>query len=89
MIKSNIQKSKEALASSTVLIVDDEPINRTIASEALAEQSKVLTAESAEQALQICHETPPDIILLDVIMPGMSGLELCEKLKQGAIAFSR
>ncbi len=82
MIKFNVQKAKDALVNSTVLIVDDELINRTIASEALAEQSKVLTAESAEQALQICHETPPDIILLDVIMPGMSGLELCEKLKQ-------
>src|SRR4051794_37647160 len=66
----------------TILVVDDTPSNIAVLSEILRDDYRVLAAISGEQALKIARaDPPPDLILLDVMMPGMSGHEVCERLK--------
>jgi len=65
----------------TVLVVDDQPINIRILYQALSSRCQVLMATSGEQALQICRSQRPDLILLDVVMPGLDGHEVCRQLK--------
>jgi len=65
-----------------LLIVDDQPSIILYLSQIFTDEYEVFMAKSGEQALAFCHDTPPDLVLTDVMMPGMSGLELCKKLKQ-------
>lgn len=66
----------------TILIVDDTPENLTVLSEVLQPTWRVRAANSGRRALQIASgEQAPDLILLDVMMPGMDGYALCERLK--------
>ncbi len=66
----------------TVLIVDDDPGVRLLMKYALQNNDvKIYEADSGEQALILFNETSPDIILLDVSMPGMSGFECCKQLR--------
>jgi two-component system cell cycle response regulator len=68
-----------------VLVVDDVPINRRLLRAKLeAEYFEVAEAESGPVALKQIEETPPDIVLLDVMMPEMDGFEVCAKLKSDA-----
>ena len=64
-----------------LLLVDDHPINIQVLNQIFHEDHEVFVATSGEQALDFCRETPPDLILLDVVMPGMDGLEVCRRLK--------
>lgn len=67
----------------TLLIVDDDAINRSLLAGFLkAECYHKLYAASGEEALAIASHAPPDLILLDIMMPGVSGIEVAEKLKQ-------
>src|SRR5687767_5251362 len=65
----------ERQALQTILYVDDEPDIRQIVQMALglAEGLKVYTGESGEQALVLARELKPDLLLLDVMMPGLDG----------------
>lgn len=65
-----------------LLVVDDQPINIRILHQIFADGHDVFMATSGEQALAFCQKTPPDLVLLDVVMQGMSGLEVCAALKQ-------
>lgn len=65
----------------TILIVDDEISNIEIMSEALGEGYEVCFAMSGEEALELVVHTMPDLVLLDVVMPGIQGFEVCERLK--------
>jgi CheY-like chemotaxis protein len=66
-----------------VLIVDDEEELREIIKKKLEQnQFEVMTASGGQEALDICKTNRPDIILLDIAMPGMDGYQTCEKLKQ-------
>lgn len=65
-----------------ILIVDDQAINIHQISQVLPANYEVFMATSAEQALEICAKTPPDLILLDIMMPTMNGLEFCRILKK-------
>ncbi len=66
-----------------ILIVDDEPVMRSITESVLAEHNfAVSTAESAEQAIALINEgLRPDLLLLDVLMPGINGFEACRVLR--------
>ena len=66
---------------SRVLIVDDEPGNIKILSNVLAQDYALSVATNGRQALEIARVQSPDIILLDMIMPEMDGIEVCEALK--------
>ena len=66
---------------SVILIVDDTPENIDILSDVLKDYERKI-AVNGERALNIANsETPPDIILLDIMMPGMDGFEVCKRLK--------
>jgi putative two-component system response regulator len=68
----------------TVLVVDDTPQNLDLISELLTHRYKVRVAPSGARALQIAHSAPPDLILLDVVMPAPDGHEVCRQLKADA-----
>lgn len=70
------------LPKQSILIVDDTPENIDLLSEILANDYRVRVATSGERALRIVYsDEPPDLILLDIMMPGLSGLEICRRLK--------
>ncbi|WP_231353382.1 response regulator [Pseudomonas tussilaginis] len=64
-----------------VLVVDDEPSSLQVINELLREHYQVRVAASGEHALQIIDQTIPDLILLDIVMPGLNGHEVCRRLK--------
>lgn len=64
-----------------LLVVDDQPINIQLLVQAFAEDYQVFMATSGEQALAVCQSNPPDLVLLDVLMPGMDGFAVCRQLK--------
>lgn len=66
----------------TVLVVDDDAMNREVMEAFLmAENFTVLLANNGTSALQIADNKSPDVIILDVKMPDLSGYEVCERLK--------
>jgi sigma-B regulation protein RsbU (phosphoserine phosphatase) len=66
----------------TVLVVDDSPENIDLLGGVLSQDYKIKVALNGEKALKIAgSENPPDIILLDIMMPGMDGYEVCRRLK--------
>ena len=64
-----------------LLIVDDEPTNLQILRQVLQADYRLLFARDGEKALQLAATERPDLILLDVMMPGLTGLETCQRLK--------
>ncbi|MGO4437514.1 PleD family two-component system response regulator [Rhizobium sp. RAF56] len=65
-----------------ILVVDDVLANlKLLEARLLAEYFEVLTAENGQQALDTCASTQVDLILLDIMMPGMDGFAVCERLK--------
>lgn len=75
-------KSKEQ----KILIVDDERYNIDILVETLKSDYKTLVAKNGEEALKSAMSTtPPDLILLDIMMPGMDGYEVCRRLKSETV----
>ncbi|MEI2397656.1 two-component system response regulator [Paenibacillus sp. FSL R10-2199] len=65
-----------------ILVVDDTPDNISLLSGLLKEQYKVKVAINGEKALQVAKASPPDLILLDIMMPVMDGYETCRRLKE-------
>ena len=65
----------------TILIVDDTTENLIVLNQILRSDYALTIAKSGEKALQLALETQPDLILLDVVMPGMSGIDVCRALK--------
>ncbi|MBI3893650.1 MAG: response regulator, partial [Candidatus Wallbacteria bacterium] len=65
-----------------ILIVDDEPSNIDVLLSVFGEGYQVIVARNGEQGLaRAAGDKPPDIVLLDVQMPGLSGYEVCRRLK--------
>lgn len=65
-----------------ILVVDDIPANvKLLEARLIAEYFEVLTACNGHDALDICDQTQVDVVLLDIMMPGMDGFEVCERLK--------
>ena len=74
------------MAKQSILVIDDEPAIRDMLQIALdAAGFKVVLAEDAKQAYPIIIDTPPDLILLDWMMPGTSGIELLRRLRRDEI----
>src|SRR2546421_11792860 len=65
-----------------ILVVDDTPQNVKLLSDLLAAKGyEVSTAASGEQALESIARQPPDLVLLDIMMPGISGYDVCRKIR--------
>ena len=65
----------------TLLVVDDQPVNIQALYQVFAQDHQVLMATTGERALALCRQNPPDIVLLDVVMPAMDGYEVLRQLK--------
>jgi sigma-B regulation protein RsbU (phosphoserine phosphatase) len=70
------------LSDCRVLLVDDAKANLDILVEGLKADHKLSLALNGEMALQVAARTPPDLVLLDIMMPGMDGYEVCRRLRQ-------
>jgi len=64
-----------------ILIVDDEPINVKIVEHALCDTYDTISACNGYEAIRIVKKTPPDLILLDVMMPDLNGFDVCRIIK--------
>ncbi|HXH07345.1 MAG TPA: HD domain-containing phosphohydrolase [Vicinamibacterales bacterium] len=74
----------ETPTAGRILIVDDDPAVATMLERLLTEAGFETTiADSGASALEAVEQGEPDVVLLDLVMPGMSGLEVCRRLKQG------
>lgn len=69
-------------AKKKMLAVDDNPNNNIIIEELFGEHYDLRTATTGEEALQIAQEFLPDIVLLDIMMPGMDGYEVCRRMRE-------
>ncbi|MEX1666677.1 diguanylate cyclase [Zhongshania arctica] len=64
-----------------LLIVDDQPVNIQVLYQVFGASCEVFMATSGQQALDVCRQKRPDLVLLDVVMPDMDGVEVCRKIK--------
>ena len=75
--------SHDVAAKAKVLLVDDTPDNLTLLNNLLQDDYQVTIAKGGEKALKIAaSDSPPDLILLDIMMSGMDGYEVCRRLKR-------
>ena len=69
-------------AVTTILVVDDEPIVREVVVRYLGREGyETLEADDGDRAREVLERTPPDLVVLDVMLPGMDGLELCRWIR--------
>ena len=69
----------------SLLIVDDEPANLRVMKQILQDEYHLVFAKSGEEALRLAEQNQPNLILLDIMMPGMTGLEVCQSLKSNPV----
>ncbi len=73
------------MSNATILVIDDEPQLRRVMLATLTDLGYVvIAAKSGEEALEKFREDPPDLVLLDLNMPGIGGLETCRALRTGS-----
>jgi len=81
MDKGAIETSGQSIMKPKILIVDDEPVNVELLEGYLSKDYDILKAYNGNEALLIVGSTPPDLIILDIMMPGMNGYEVCRRIK--------
>ena len=65
-----------------LLIVDDEPVIRRLLNRFLADKYEILEAEDGQGAVKLATENQPDLVLMDIMMPGMDGMTACYHIKR-------
>lgn len=86
-VKVAIAERGRIMAGKRILIADDDPHIRRLISELLAAEGyQLLAAEDGEEALRVCREEHPDLIILDIIMPKVDGMEVCRRLRSETAA---
>jgi putative two-component system response regulator len=84
--KGHVMNILDSGEKPTILVVDDTPDNLTLVSNLLKKDYRVRVAINGEKALKIAFsEAPPDLILLDVMMPVMDGYEVCQQLRNSTL----
>ncbi len=73
--------SRSASKRGRVLIVDDQRLNVQLLTDILKDHYDISVAGDGERAVEFCARRPPDLVLLDVQMPGLDGYEVCRRLK--------
>lgn len=81
MLNAILEKLTQAQQQPRILIVDDQPMNIRALHELFKDKYDLLMAVDGEHALRQARTQKPDLILLDIVMPDMSGLEVCRTLK--------
>lgn len=77
-----MQKPSTTARRNVVLFVDDSPVDRAYIDGILTKHNfEVILAESGEQAMKILKDRVPDLILLDILLPHVSGIEICKRMK--------
>ena len=74
----------ESTTQGRILVVDDTPTNLLIMEEILSERYQLVTVSSGEEALKVVGNFRPDLILMDIMMPGMSGYDVCRSIRDDA-----
>ncbi len=75
------------MSAANILVVDDEPQIRRVLRSTLSARGYVITeAKTGEEALEWMRKEPPDLILLDMNMPGIGGIEACREIRRGSDA---
>src|SRR5439155_6055082 len=72
------------MEGASVLVVDDEPLNRALMRAALGGCCRILEADSGPQALELLSRETVDLVLLDIMMPRMDGYEVCRRIKESS-----
>src|SRR3712207_1978831 len=73
---------REISATPTILVAEDEPVNRTLIQRRLEREGyNVLTAKNGNEAVEMTRAALPDLVLLDVMMPEMDGMDACRLIK--------
>src|SRR5665647_913162 len=83
MVIANLLETEEKIR--TILIVDDTPANISLFEAILSNEYLTRAATRGKEALEIAKKTPPDLILLDIMLPGMDGYEVCRALKSSSV----
>jgi putative two-component system response regulator len=81
VLKIEERNVEEATVRPTVLVVDDAPENLMIMESLLAKDYSLKLFNDAKEALAYAFNNPPDLILLDIMMPDINGFEMCRRLK--------
>lgn len=79
--KNSMLKSLEQKEKKVILLVDDEQFIRYLLKDILADNYIIYEASTGKQALEVIHRATPDLIVSDIMMPDMNGLELCNLIK--------
>lgn len=74
--------SSQDVVKAKILLVDDEKMNTAILAKSLAMFPDIHQVHSGLEAIEFCKKSPPDLIILDIVMPGMTGYETCKALKK-------
>src|SRR5438445_5031514 len=75
--------SSSAATAPVVLVVDDNPANLDLLAQVLEPEGyRILVAQSGEAAIKLASRAAPDLILLDIMLPGADGFETCRRLKR-------
>ena len=81
MLQSIYPPVPEVTPLPRLLMVDDQPVNVMGMLQIFAGDYQMFIARDGVEALQVCRDNPPDLVLLDVLMPGLNGMEVCRRLK--------
>jgi len=81
MDKEGFEISGQDITKPKILIVDDEPFNIELLEGYLSKDYDILKAYNGNEALLKVRTTPPDLIILDIMMPVMDGYEVCSRIK--------
>lgn len=82
-VEDIMERSVDVDQSATILIVDDEPVNIQVLSNQLSMHNfGIITAMDGYQALKKLEQETPDLVLLDLMMPGLSGYDTCVKIRE-------
>jgi len=81
MDKQGFETSGQDITKPKILIVDDEPFNVELLEGYLSKDYDILKAYNGNEALLMVGTNPPDLIILDIMMPDMNGYEVCSRIK--------
>jgi two-component system sensor histidine kinase ChiS len=85
MSRPGVETDRAEAGLAHILVVDDEPINREVVWQALRDEFRVTRAADGRSALEVLRAQPVDLVLLDIMMPGMSGYDTIEIMRRERI----